>query len=166
MAKKKGDKKLLRKIQLLVLDVDGVLTDGGMYYSESGDEFKKFNTKDGLAIKKLVKSGMTVALLSSGININIIRRRAALLEIPLFYCGLDPKIEVLETWRSRLNLSYKQIAYVGDDVNDLEVISKVGFSACPADAVDKVKKAVNVILKRKGGDACVREFIERFVMEV
>ena len=162
----KGKSNYLTHIRFLVLDVDGVLTDGGMYYSEAGDEFKKFNTKDGMAIKALVKSGMQVALLSSGINENIIRRRANLLGIQRWYCGPKEKLSVLSDWITELSVGLENVAYIGDDVNDLEVISNVSFSACPADAVKKVQKEVSVILKNKGGDACVREFIEKFLMDI
>jgi YrbI family 3-deoxy-D-manno-octulosonate 8-phosphate phosphatase len=165
-AKKNFKKNLLSKIKLLVLDVDGVLTDGGMYYTESGDEFKKFNAKDGIAVKKLVKNGIPVALLSSGINKTIIRNRAERLNIKYFHAGLEPKTQILDVWRRELGIEYSQIAYIGDDVNDLEVIAKCGITFCPSDAVPKVKKAVDIALKTKGGDGCVRELIEKYFLEI
>ena len=153
-------------IKFLVLDVDGVLTDGGMYYSESGDEFKKFNTKDGLAIKHLTAAHFPVAFLSSGINKNLISRRAKLLGVQFVYCGLEEKISVLDTWRKKLKLSWSEISYIGDDVNDTKVLSSVGLGACPADAVDRIKKISKVVLKNKGGEGCVREFIEKYITEI
>ena len=154
------------EIKFLVLDVDGVLTDGGMYYSESGDEFKKFNTKDGMGIKKVVESGIPVGFLSSGKNKNLIGNRAKLLGVKFVYVGFKEKLGILDEWRKKLKLSFNEIAYIGDDINDLKIIAKVGFSAAPADAVDKVKKAVNVVLKKKGGEGCVREFIEKYLIEI
>lgn len=156
-------KKKSSHIKFLVLDVDGVLTDAGMYYAESGDEFKKFNSKDGLAIKHLIKSGVEVAFLSNGKNIKLIQSRAKLLGVKKVYVGLDEKIIILEKWIKELKMTYKNIAYIGDDVNDLQVMKKVGLSACPADANDVIRKKVHIVLHRKGGDACVREFIDRYL---
>jgi len=152
-----------KNIKLLVLDIDGVLTDGGMYYTEAGDELKKFNTKDGLAIKGLAKKGMQVAFLSNGKNKKLIEGRAKLLGVQKTYVGFDEKQTVLDKWVKELKISYKNVAYIGDDINDLKVIAKSGFSACPADAVDAVKQKATIILTRNGGDACVREMIDNYL---
>lgn len=152
------------KIKFLVLDVDGVLTDGGMYYTESGDQFKKFNTKDGMAIKTAQKNGLKIAFLSSGSTEHIIQNRARTLGVEYVYVGPRPKLEVLKEWCSELGITTKEVAYIGDDINDLEVLDAVGFSGCPADAVEEVKKKVSVILERKGGDACVREFADEHLI--
>ncbi|MEI6123588.1 MAG: HAD-IIIA family hydrolase [Bacteroidota bacterium] len=149
--------------RFLVLDIDGVMTDGGMYYTESGDEFKKFNAKDGLAIIRLINEGKKVGFLSSGINKNIIQNRAKLLGIQHFYVGAWKKLEVLESWCKELNISLKNVAYIGDDLNDLAIIEKVGLSACPNDAIAEVKEKVNFVLSLQGGKACVREFIDLFL---
>jgi 3-deoxy-D-manno-octulosonate 8-phosphate phosphatase (KDO 8-P phosphatase) len=151
------------KIKFLALDVDGVLTDGGMYYSNSGDEFKKFNTKDGLGIKRLIANGVKVGFLSNGINDSLINNRAKLLGVEYVYVGVKNKAEVLEEWRKELQIEYADFAYIGDDVNDAEVVDIVGFSACPNDAVESIKQKVNHILKTKGGEGCVREFIDTFL---
>ncbi|MEW6470337.1 MAG: HAD-IIIA family hydrolase [Bacteroidota bacterium] len=163
-AKKKRTATRRPVIRMLALDIDGVLTDGGMYYTESGDEFKRFNTKDGMGIKLAIQSGVEVAFISSGKNLNLISNRAKLLGVNYVYVGLDEKLDMLKDWCGKLNLELRHVAYIGDDVNDLKIISAVGFSACPADAVDKVKKAVNVRLKKKGGEGCVREFIEKYIL--
>jgi 3-deoxy-D-manno-octulosonate 8-phosphate phosphatase (KDO 8-P phosphatase) len=152
------------KIKLVVFDVDGVLTDGGMYYTESGDEFKKFNSKDGLAIRRLAKQGIVTGIISHGINRKLIERRAALLGITNVYTGDLSKAEVLNGWCTELAISPEEIAYIGDDVNDLPAIRLAGFSACPADAVAEVKDEVDIILNRKGGEACVREWIDGFLL--
>lgn len=154
-----------QNIKFLVLDVDGVMTDGGMYYTESGDQFKKFNTKDGMAIKVAMKKDYEVAFLSSGSQDTIVKNRAETLGVKRVYVGTKEKLEVLKEWCSELNLELENVAYVGDDINDLQVIEAVGFSGCPADAVEAVKLKVNVILTRKGGDACVREFVDEHLLE-
>lgn len=147
-------------IKFLVLDVDGVMTDGGMYYTENGDQFKKFNTKDGMAIQVARNKGYHVAFLSSGSTEHIIQNRAKTLGVDRVYVGSRPKLQVLIEWCRELELSMENVAYIGDDINDLEVMDAVGFSGCPADAVEAVKLKANVILTRKGGDACVREFVD------
>jgi YrbI family 3-deoxy-D-manno-octulosonate 8-phosphate phosphatase len=152
------------KIKFLALDIDGVLTDGGMYYTEAGDEFKKFNTKDGMGIKLVKQAGIEVCFISSGKNSTIIKNRAKLLGVKYVYVGLDEKLDVLNKWCKELKISLAQVAYIGDDVNDLQIISAVGLSACPADAVDKIKAIAKIKLKRNGGDACVREFIDKYLL--
>ncbi len=152
-------------IKFLVLDVDGVLTDGGMYYTESGDQFKKFNTKDGMAIKVVRQKGMDVAFLSSGSTDHIIQNRAKTLGVERVYVGPKLKIDVLNDWCRELGITTENVAYVGDDINDLDVLEAVGFSGCPADAVEAVKLKANVVLLRKGGDACVREFVDEHLLD-
>ena len=142
------------------------MTDGGMYFSESGDEFKKFNTKDGLGIKKIMTVGVKVAFLSSGVNENLIHNRAKLLGVKHVYVGTEEKMKVMDGWCKTLNISMANIAYIGDDVNDLKVMDRVGLAACPADAVPAVKKMADVQLLKRGGEGCVREFIERYIMAI
>lgn len=153
-----------KNIKFLVLDVDGVLTDGGMYYSNSGDEFKKFNTKDGMGIKLAKAKGIKIGFLSNGKNDVLINNRAALLGVEFVYVGFENKMKILNDWMSQLKLEYSNIAYIGDDVNDAEVISHVGLSACPADAIKSIKEKVNIILTGKGGEGCVREFIDNYLL--
>jgi YrbI family 3-deoxy-D-manno-octulosonate 8-phosphate phosphatase len=152
-------------LRLIIFDIDGVMTDGGMFYTESGDELKKFNAKDGLAIRMLNNAGFETGIISHGININMIKKRADLLYIKHVYCGVEPKSEVLLRWCDALEITPQQVAFIGDDVNDLSIINIVGFSACPADALPTVKNAVNVVLSRKGGDACVREWIDNYLLK-
>lgn len=152
-------------IKFLVLDVDGVLTDGGLYYSESGDEFKKFNAKDGMGIKSAMKHGLEVAFLSAGSTKAIVQNRAKTLGITRVSVGTRPKLEVLKEWCSELGFELENVAYVGDDINDIEVMNSVGFSGCPADAVEAVRMNANVVLKRNGGDACIREFVDEHLLD-
>jgi YrbI family 3-deoxy-D-manno-octulosonate 8-phosphate phosphatase len=149
--------------KFLVSDVDGVMTDGGIIYTENGDEMKKFNAKDGLAIIRLVRGGINVGFLSSGFTNNIVEKRAKLLGVQYVYVGTWKKLEVLEKWCNEQNIGLENVAYIGDDNNDLPIIENVGLSACPADASTEIKKAVNIILRSKGGKACVREFIDTYL---
>lgn len=152
-----------KNIKLVVLDVDGTLTDGGMYYTENGDYIKKFNAKDGLAIKRKTAEGIQFGIISHAFKSNAIADRANLLGIQNVYVGQDKKIDILNNWCAELKISLSQVAYVGDDINDLEVMQAVGLAACPVDAVNSIKSLSHVILSRKGGDACVREFIDEWL---
>ncbi|MEA3495568.1 MAG: HAD hydrolase family protein [Bacteroidota bacterium] len=151
-----------KDIKLLVCDIDGVLTDGGMYYTENGDEMKKFNTKDGMALLNIKEKGIKTALLSSGFKANIGTNRAKTLKTDFVYIGRDAKLGILKKWCKELDIELSNVAYLGDDVNDLEIIKEVGISACPANAILEVKNSVNIILYRNGGDACVREFVDGY----
>lgn len=161
------DKKIaakLKKVKLLVLDVDGVMTDGGMYFTESGDQFKKYNTKDGLAIRKLISKGFQIAIISSGFKFEVVKRRAEMLGIDRCYVGREPKMNILNKYCVELNISLENVALIGDDINDLEMVKAIGFSACPSDAVIEIKEAVDIVLGKKGGKACVREFIDTYLL--
>lgn len=149
--------------KLLIVDIDGVLTDGGMYYSECGDEMKKFNTRDGIATKHAVSSGIPVAFLSSGINRNLIQSRASLLGVDLVHVGKEPKTEILREWCANLDIDLSDIAFIGDDVNDIEVMRQVGFTACPQDAVSEIKSISSVILSTRGGGGCLRELVDNHI---
>jgi YrbI family 3-deoxy-D-manno-octulosonate 8-phosphate phosphatase len=155
--------KKLRKIECLIVDVDGVMTDGGMYWSEQGDQIKKFNTKDGLGLLELTKKAFKVGIISSGFTQVMVQKRAELLGITHCYVGQQPKLEVLETWCKEWGIALENVAVIGDDKNDLALMKAVGFAACPADAVNEVKSICNLILERKGGEGCVREFIDAYL---
>lgn len=156
--------KEVRNLKLLVLDVDGTMTDGGIYITEDGKQFKKFNAHDGLGIKMAIKSGVEVAIISHSHVTEMVSARANALGLKYVYVGSREKLEVLKEWIQELNIDYEEIAFIGDDLNDLEIIQKVGFSACPDNAVDKIKDACDVVLKKQGGNGAVREFIDRFVL--
>jgi YrbI family 3-deoxy-D-manno-octulosonate 8-phosphate phosphatase len=119
---------------MLATDVDGVLTDAGMYYSESGDELKKFNTRDGMGIKLLQAAGLITAFITKE-KTAIVERRGQKLAVPEVHQGVDDKLAVLTTLAKKYGLSLDQVAYIGDDVNDLGALRAVGFSAAPADAL-------------------------------
>ena len=152
-------------IKFLVLDVDGVLTDGGMYYISNGEQFKKFNAKDGHGMRMLQKNGIQVGLISAGLGKSeeIVNKRAEILGLSHCYVGEDPKLDILNAWLKEMKIHISDVAYIGDDLNDLKVINKVGVSACPADAVESIRDAVDIVLKTNGGDGCVREFIDTYL---
>ena len=144
------------KIEIFLTDCDGCLTDGGMYYDQTGNEFKRFNAKDGKGIELLRKSGILTGIVT-GENTKIVEERAKKLKIDELHQGAINKLEVLNEILERRNLNPENVAYVGDDVNDLEIIRVCGISFAPADAVNEVKSAVKVVLSKGGGQGAVRE---------
>jgi|SRR5665213_1425509 len=152
-----------KEIKLIIFDIDGVLTDAGMYYTEGGDEFKKFNAKDGLAIRQVKQRGIKTGIISHGYNSKLILRRAERLHIDHVEVSQTPKLQTLDKWCDELNILSENVCFVGDDINDEDIIRAVGFSACPGDAVDIVKNMVHVVLNKKGGEGCVRELIDLYL---
>lgn len=159
-----GLDKKIKGLKMLVLDVDGVLTDGGMYVSEKGDQMKRYNTHDGLALLELSKSKkLELGIISSGFTEHMVQDRAALLGIEHVYVGREPKLSILEQWCKEMNISLKEVAFIGDDRNDSAVMKAVGLAVCPASAVASIKSISDIVLSRKGGAACVREFIDNYL---
>lgn len=151
-------------IRMLILDVDGTMTDGGIYIDSNGIQSKKFNIKDGMGITQLLEKGIDVGLISQSRSTTILEERAKMLGIKNVYAGKDAKINVLHRWMLEKQLTANQIAVIGDDVNDIEIMKEAGLSACPADAHFNVIHIADVVLHRKGGEGCVREFIDRFLL--
>lgn len=158
-------KERLAKIRLLIMDVDGVMTDGGMYYTESGDHFKKYNTKDGQGIMKAQLKGLKTGIISSSHIDKMVLNRAATLKIEDVYVGQESKLTVLHQWCDRLGLGMEEIAMIGDDINDLAIMNAVGVCFCPADAAQVVKNQADVVLTLKGGQGCIRELIDNYLLE-
>jgi 3-deoxy-D-manno-octulosonate 8-phosphate phosphatase (KDO 8-P phosphatase) len=156
---RKISKNVLRRIRLFATDVDGVLTDAGMYYAESGDEWKKFNTRDGMGIKLLQRAGIITAIVTQE-RTKLVARRAEKLAIPELHQGVMDKLLLVSEMAVRHGLTLSQVAYIGDDINDLEALKAVGFSATPADGMPQVAAAVDYICQKKGGEGAVREIIE------
>lgn len=154
----------LAKIKLLILDVDGVMTDAGMYYTESGDQIKKYNAKDGMAILKAQEKGLICGIISSAFTDKMVRNRAEVLKINRVYVGRDQKINVLKQWCEELKLDLSEVAIIGDNINDLSIMREVGFRACPKDAVQEVKKEVDIVLTKNGGEGVVRELIDNYLL--
>lgn len=157
-------KKKLKTIKMVITDSDGVLTDGGMYYSENGDELKKFNTKDGMGVQLLKDNGIKVGIIT-GENVDLVKKRAQKLKIDEIYLGAKNKLSVVYSIMKKFDLSLEEIAYIGDDINDLEVIEAVGFGCCVADALQKVKNHSYYITKAKGGEGALREIAD-LILEV
>ena len=153
------------QIKLFITDIDGTLTDGGMYYSENGDELKKFNTRDGMGLQMLRGAGIKTAIITSE-DRELNRRRAKKLKVDYLRQGKvnGGKVIVAQEIAAEMGISMQEVAYIGDDVNCVELLSQVGFAACPADACNRVKSISGIhIMTCKGGEGCVREFAEIFL---
>ena len=155
-------KKKLKKIKLLILDVDGVLTDGYLYYDYQGNQIKRFSVKDGLGIRYLQKAGLNICIVSGGKE-DVIKNRAKDLNIKYIYCCVKNKKEKVEILRDKFKVKKDNILYVGDDLNDLTVRKSVGLLIAPNDASKKFKKYCDAILKNNGGYGAVRELAERLL---
>jgi N-acylneuraminate cytidylyltransferase len=149
-------KSKIKNIKLLVVDVDGTLTDGGMYYSEQGELLKKFNTRDAKGLELIRKEGITVVILTSE-NSSIVKARSEKLKLEHVYLGITEKSAELEKICVKMNLTLSEVAYIGDDINDLPALMKVGFSACPSDAVTEIRDVATFICQSEGGKGAVRE---------
>ena len=157
--------KLSKKIKLFISDVDGTLTDSGMYYSESGDELKKFNTRDGMGFQLLHESGIKTGIITSE-DTHIVANRAKKLKIDFLIQGKRDggKLEAAKDICNKVGISLDEVAYIGDDRNCYELLNAVGIRACPADACEMVKGIDGIHqMKKKGGEGCVREFIELLI---
>ncbi len=149
----------LKQIKLLLLDVDGVMTDGGIYFSERGDELKKFNILDGYGIMKLQRQGVRVAIITGRVS-QVVARRAEELGISEVHQNLENKLEAYDQVKKKFGLRDVEIAYIGDDEPDIPVMKSVGFSACPANAVAAVRREAKYVCRCRGGEGAVREVID------
>ena len=145
--------------KLIATDIDGVWTDGGMYYDQKGNEWKKFNTYDSAGVLFAKKLNIPIALIT-GEDTEIVRRRAAKLKVDHLFMGVENKLIVLSELCRELSISLSEVAYIGDDINDIEILKNVGFSACPSSAPDYIKELVTIICSKKGGEGVFREFVE------
>jgi len=146
----------LKNIKLFITDIDGVLTDGGMYYGDHGEALKKFNTRDGMGLELLRKAGIKVAVITGEKSITN-RKRMEKLKIEEFYEGIKDKLEILDLLKEKYSLRYGQIVYIGDDINDIPCLKKAGFSISVNGCVPQVSKIVDYITKLRGGEGAVRE---------
>jgi len=149
----------VKKIRLLAMDVDGVLTDAGMYYSGKGEELKKFNTRDGKGIELLHKIGVETAIITSE-DTKIVKQRAKKLKIKEVYVGVENKLKIIQKLSIKYSISLEEIAFIGDDINDLEALKNVGLSVTVADALDNIKGICDYVCKSRGGRGAVREIAE------
>lgn len=156
-----------KDIKLFLSDVDGTLTDGGMYYSETGDELKKFNTRDGMGFQLLREAGIKTGIITSE-NTQIVANRAKKLKLDFLvqserYGG---KLEAAKKICSELDISLENVAYIGDDINCLQLLEKVGIAACPKDSCQEILDISGImVMEKSGGEGCVREFVEYILKE-
>ena len=154
-----------KSIRLLLTDNDGVLTDNGVYYSGRGEELKRYSIRDGMGVERLETAGIKTGIMTGETSSNL-QKRAEKLRIKHLYLGVKNKRSRLEEVLAETELGIAEIAYMGDDVNDLEVMRMVadsGLTACPADATDFVRPVVHYICKANGGHGAFREFAEMLI---
>ncbi len=152
----------IKKIKFVATDVDGVLTDGGMYYSAKGDIMKKFNAQDGMGVSILKRNGIPTAIITKEKN-EIILKWASKMNIVKLFEGVTKKENIIPKICKLYKISEENIGYIGDDVNDLEILKRVGFSACPKDANQQVSKIVNYKCRNLGGNGAFRELCDLII---
>jgi YrbI family 3-deoxy-D-manno-octulosonate 8-phosphate phosphatase len=154
----------MRAIKLFITDIDGVWTDGGMYYDQSGNEWKKFNTSDSVGVLFLRLLNIPLAIVT-GEDTSIVKRRADKLKVNYLYMGVKDKLKVVEELCKSLSITMEEVAYIGDDINDIHLLRAVGLSASPANAPEYVKREVDWVLDVKGGDGAFRNFVEKALVK-
>jgi len=145
--------------KLVLTDIDGVWTDGGMYYDQTGNEWKKFNTSDSAGILFCKKLNIPVGIIT-GENTKIVERRAQKLKIDFLYQGINDKLSAAKEICEKLNISLSDVAYIGDDLGDIQLLNAVGFSCAPANAAFYIKDKVDFVTAKQGGEGAFREFVE------
>jgi 3-deoxy-D-manno-octulosonate 8-phosphate phosphatase (KDO 8-P phosphatase) len=152
----------MNQIKLVLTDIDGVWTDGGMYYDQTGNEWKKFNTYDSAGVLFCHKYNIPVGIIT-GEETEIVRRRAEKLKIDYLFQGIENKLEIANKLCEELKINLSEIAYIGDDINDIELLKVAGISACPNSAPQYIKNTVQYITHKNGGAGAFREFIEHIL---
>lgn len=146
------------EIKIFLTDCDGCLTDGGMYYSEKGDELKKFNTRDGMGFALLRERGIITGIITSE-DVDINKRRAEKLKLDILETGCKDKAEVIRKICKERGVEEKNVCYIGDDINDIDALRIAGFGCCPADAMSEVKAVADYVTKAQGGKGVIREIV-------
>ena len=152
----------MKKPKLILTDIDGVWTDGGMYYDQTGNEWKKFHTYDSAGVLFAHQNEIPVGIIT-GEDTEIVARRAAKLKIDYLFQGVKNKLEVAENLCKELNISLDEVAYIGDDLGDIELLNNVGISATPNSAPEYVKKYSQMVMTKNGGEGVFREFVEKIL---
>lgn len=152
----------MKKPKLILTDIDGVWTDGGMYYDQTGNEWKKFHTYDSAGVLFAHQNEIPVGIIT-GEDTEIVARRAAKLKIDYLFQGIKNKLEVAENLCKELNISLDEVAYIGDDFGDIELLKNVGISATPNSAPEYVKKYSQMVMTKNGGEGVFREFVEKIL---
>ena len=153
-------KEKLKNIKNFVFDVDGVFTDGSIIVDNNGNEFRVFNTRDGIAVKIATDKGYNFCVISGGNNEGV-RKRLQRLGVKNIFLGVDNKIEIFESFLKKNNLNPSETLYMGDDIPDIKILNMTGLSCCPNDSANEVREIVDYISIKKGGDGCVRDVIEQ-----
>lgn len=156
---KKIDIDMVKKIKVILTDVDGVLTDGSRYFDEKGECFKKFNVLDGMGINILLKNGINTYIVTKE-NSKIVKKWAKEMNISKVFMGIKTKEDIIKKICKNADFKPKEIAYIGDDVNDLELLKLVGLSACPSNGIDLIKKECKFVCKKSGGNGAFRELAD------
>ena len=151
-----------KNIKILLTDVDGVLTDGGMYYNSKGDFMKKFHARDGMGVTLLRKKGIPTIIVTKE-KTDIVRKWASKMKIAKIFDGIQNKEKIVDEICKKYKVTASQIGYIGDDVNDIELLKKVGFSATPKDGIIEVRKIVDYICKKNGGEGAFREIADLLI---
>jgi 3-deoxy-D-glycero-D-galacto-nononate 9-phosphatase len=148
--------------KLVLTDIDGVWTDAGMYYDQTGNEWKKFSTTDSAGVLFCKQLQIPVGIIT-GEDTEIVKRRAEKLKVDYLYQGINDKLSVAKTLCEELQISLSEIAYIGDDLGDIELLKAVGFSAAPANAPEYIQALVHCVTKKSGGEGAFREFVEEIL---
>ncbi|HBC02950.1 MAG TPA: acylneuraminate cytidylyltransferase [Aequorivita sp.] len=157
-------KKINKLPKLVLTDIDGVWTDGGMYYDQTGNELKKFHTYDSAGILFCRLNNIPVGIIT-GETTKIVERRSQKLKVDFLYQGEKNKLETVLKLCKQLDISMEDVAYLGDDLNDIELLKNVGFSGAPISAPNYIKDLVHIVLQKKGGEGVFREFVEFILTE-
>lgn len=152
----------MKKPKLILTDIDGVWTDGGMYYDQTGNEWKKFHTYDSAGVLFAHQNEIPVGIIT-GEDTEIVARRAAKLKVDYIFQGVRDKLEVAENLCKELNITLEDVAYIGDDLGDVELLKNVGVSATPNSAPDYIKKYSQMVMTKNGGEGVFREFVEKIL---
>jgi len=150
--------------KLVITDIDGVWTDGGMYYDQTGNEWKKFNTSDSAGVLFLNLLNIPLAIIT-GEETEIVKRRAEKLKIKHLYMGVKDKVAVAKKLCEELSIDLSDVAYIGDDINDIKLLEEVGLSCAPSNAPNYIKNKVDIITSTNGGDGAFREFVETILIK-
>ena len=149
----------MNEIKLILTDIDGVWTDGGMYYDQTGNEWKKFHTYDSAGVLFAHRAGIPVGIVTGEVT-RVVERRADKLKVDYLFQGVSDKLAVAGRLCRELGISLDNVAYIGDDLNDVELLERVGIAGVPASAPRYIRRLSTVSLEKKGGEGVFREFVE------
>ena len=152
----------MKKPKLILTDIDGVWTDGGMYYDQTGNEWKKFHTYDSAGVLFAHQNEIPVGIIT-GEDTEIVARRAAKLKVDYLFQGVKNKLEIAQNICNELNITLDDVAYIGDDLGDVELLVNVGISATPNSAPEDKKKSAQMVMSKNGGEGVFREFVEKIL---